>query len=318
MSFAHLVELLFTSAFLWLILGALLGAAFGIPSSLASTFLKQVCVRGLLPLMILSKVLEHYEPSQPFALLPYGVLALAFCVVNHLGSLALAKVIPIRQHLPTFHLGNTINNYGFIAYGIVETLVGPAAMPFLFVYVMIYELLIWTWGIRIIRKGQGSQKWTSLISPPAMGLLAGILLKTLGVDPGAFAPLGWLLDFANFAAVPLALLGIGSVICASVRAATRSELFCRDVPWVVGYRHLLFPLMATPLVLLLLPPGPLRSIGIVQCFMPMALMPVTLATLYGGEPRPLSVSVCLSMLLSILTLPLALSLMGSHILPYPS
>lgn len=316
MSITDLFLILLQAVFVWLALGALLGSVLPIPTRTISQFLKWGCVNFTIPVMIFSTVLSNLKDSGIFTILPYALGAFVFIAFSYFVSLFAGPRLHIKTHAITHHLGNSYHNYGFLAYGLVHDLLGADHMPMLFVFVLVCEFSLWTWGVHKLMPGTSSPA-KALLSPPALALILGAICAKLWPslqEQWAFTNV--LKPIAQIA-VPTALIALGGLLSHTAKTIPwKSSLTTRELWWPIVYRHLLFPTFAIiAICLCTAPESMLRNILLVQAIMPMALMTVTLTSIYNGDHKSLGLCVCVSMLLCPLSIPLWLFIMQAlHVL----
>ena len=264
-------------------------------------------------MMIFAKMVLYFEPTHWNDLLFYVLAAIFFLVISYHSSLVITKIIPIRQDLPSFHLGNSFHNYGYLCYGLVANLLGEASMPKLFVFVITLEAMLWTWGVKLIR-AQQKANWKNFVNPPAMAMALGIcfkLLSTICWDQFAYWP--------NFVQVgnlstPMALTALGVLLYHIGQHIHWREFKSIDLWSTIIFRHIFFPSLMCGLLLSALPFSEFRGILLIQAIMPMALMPLNIVAIYGGDKKSLGFAICTSMLLCTMTVPCWLIFLKSYIL----
>jgi malate permease and related proteins len=229
------------------------------------------------------------------------------------GSWGLSKIFDIQSPLPSFHLGNSFHNYGFLAYGLVANLLGESAMPQLFIFVITFEFLIWTWGIKLIN-ANSKTSFKALINLPAIAMILGVVLKIFHPQTMEQWPAIQVLKSIGSTAVPLALIGLGGLLVnIGMQINFKTDFFSKHLWIVLTFRHLVFPSFCSITLLTFFDHSEFRSILLIQGIMPMALMPLNISSLYGGEQKKLGLCICTSMLLSIVTIPLWLMILKPQI-----
>ena len=313
MSPSELLLILLRSAFGWMFLGVGIGLIFNIRNAKITWFVKWACVRTTLPLLVFTRVALYFEPARSLDMVAIVISALGFLALSYGGSLILTRTFAITQDHPTFHLGNSFHNYGFLSYGLVANLLGEASMPQLFIFVITLEALLWTWGVKLVRN-QEKTNWKNFISPPAIGMALGLMYKGLGVFEMETTVLWPALLFLGDISTPMALTGLGVLLYNISRQLHWQDFKSLDLAASLIYRHFMFPALVVSILLFTLPFGELRGILLIQAIMPMALMPINIVAIYGGDKKALGLAICSSMLLCIITIPCWLIFLKQDIL----
>ena len=166
----------------------------------------------------------------------------------------------------------------------------------------VHNLLIWTVGLRFFTGGKMSLK-KAVLNPGVIGLLLGLPVFFFGIPlPGALA--GGLGHIANLN-TPLAMLVIGCYLAA---ASLRPEKGDGRMWTAIALR-----LAAVPLVCLLGfrlcgLTGDLLTACMIPASAPVAANVVMFAAKFGGDARLASRVIPISTIVSILTIPLLLTL----------
>lgn len=201
--------------------------------------------------------------------------------------------------LRTFAFSVGIQNFGYTAIPIVQSLWGAAAVSVLMVHNLGVELSIWTAGVMFMSSDK-KIPWKKLINGPAVSVVIGLVMVALGIDDAVKGPLRETMKWLGSGAFPLALLVTGAIMIDMIRVEKPS------VRIAVGGS--VVRLLAIPLLILAaakwLPLSlELKQVLIVQAAMPAAMSPLLIAKLYGGRPGIAAQIIVATTLLSLLTLP---------------
>ena len=299
----QLIQILFQSVFMWLFLGATLSLVAHVPSATISQVLKWGCVRATLPIMIFVTVVKNICLTPLWSMMPYAVAGFIFPLSAYGLSRLAHGGFRLQQHAPTFHLGNSFNNYGFLAYGLVAQLLGQDKMPLLFVFVMISELFLWTWGLQLLQSGKASPA-KAILSPPALANILGIIVGKYMTMPLNENILLSGLETIGKTAVPLALTCLGALLMNTAKHLHwKKDLLSLDL-WVsMALRHLVYPILAIAFLVTFVQDTNLKNILLIEAIMPMALMTMTIASIYKGDHQKIGLAICTSMLICTITIP---------------
>lgn len=299
----QLLEILAKHVFIWLFLGAFFTLFPFIKLKNVLFFIKWFCVRATIPCMIFSVVLMNFKKDSLCSLFGFSALGFAFAFFSWLCSLMVSKIkITEEIHWPTFHLGNTFNNYGFMAYGLVANLFGSQIMPKLFAFVLGSEFLLWTFGVSLFSKSKGFSA-RPFFSPPAIAML----LAVMSIFFFPFSPenhwIGQSIILLGEIAIPMALTCIGFILSHSLKNFSLTIFKSVWLIQALSFRHIVFPGVVIFGLAIFIPEGDFRKILVIESIMPMAMMVTTVASLYGGDHAKLGFISTLSQVLGLLTIP---------------
>ncbi len=231
-------------------------------------------------------------------------------------SFATAWVLGKMFHVKHFHSGLYLSSFStssaiFIGIPICEALCGTGGIPYALLYYFANATFFWTVGsYLIIRDGSTKAEritvrkfFRNLLSPPFIGFFAGLL----------FALFGWRLpEFCMRAmgtvgqlTTPLSLIFIG-ISLADMRL-TR-ECLSRDLLLASAGRLVISPLIMACVVALCGVKGVMGTVFILQSALPAVMQAAILSANYRTDPEFGTLIVSLTTLLSVLTVPLVMSL----------
>jgi len=305
--FSELFIISWNGAFRWLLLGAIVISLFKIPVPYITFTLKNIIVSFMIPLMIFYKTMIHLDSSRLMILPQYCLWAFIFLALSELTSRGLSKFGVAIKARPTFNLGNTFNNYGFVAYGLIEKLYGSALLTELFAFVIFTEIALWTRGRAFFSQGKFD---TNILvrNPPLWAFTLALILKSSSTTPFGYAPhFDSVIAFMVSITVPLALIGLGGLIYHQKAHFRFEHILDKEVSLSLLLRHFIMPPLLFCLVFSLTEEN-LRKALMVETVMPSSLMTITLAKLYGGKVESISLMVFCSQVLSMITIPIWLAL----------
>ena len=238
---------------------------------------------------------------------PFASIFLSFATAWALGKMFHVKHFHSGLYLSSFSTSSAI----FIGIPICEALCGTEGIPYALLYYFANATFFWTIGsYLIIRDGSTKAEritvrkfFRNLLSPPFLGFFAGLL----------FALFGWRLpEFCMRAlhtvgqlTTPLSLIFIG-ISLADMRL-TR-ECLSRDLLLASAGRLVISPLIMAAVVALCDVKGVMGTIFILQSALPAVMQAAILSANYKTDPEFGTLIVSLTTLLSILTVPLVMSL----------
>ena len=176
----------------------------------------------------------------------------------------------------------------------------------LFVHNLGVDIAMWT--VCLVALGHARvHEWRHLLNPPVVSIVVAATLNALGASRWIPAPLLTTAQMLGACAFPLGIVLIGATIADS-STALRQRIDVRTILWSSLVRMLLMPLILLGAAWLLPVQTELRQVLVVQAAMPVAIFPIVLARLHGGDPLTAVRIVVGSNLLALLTIPLWLKL----------
>lgn len=229
-------------------------------------------------------------------------------VLTHLVGIAFSYLFwneKDKRKKSVYRFGVIFSNGGFMAMPMAQALFGEQGVFYGSAYVIVFNILQWTYGISLmdLQQGKASLKKV-LVNPGTIGVLIGIPLFffRLPVPQILSEPIGYLATLNT----PLAMLITGFFL---VTADFKSGLFDRKM-WV----SFLLRLLVIPGAMLLLfrfgfgLGGVLLSCCVLPACAPCAVNTMILSAKFGGDTALASRMIALSTLLSVLTMPVLLAL----------
>lgn len=286
-------------------------AAKGILNETVATFISKLIVVVSVPASAIDNMLRNFDKTM------LGDAAIAACVSvgTILSCLALAygivrvfRVQKGRRGVLTVMIAcaNTI----FIGLPVSQALFGEAASAYVLIYDMGHALMFWTLGVYIMsRDGHEKQPFFSmktlkkLLSPGLLGLLAAIILVMLEVELPVFA--AKTVSYFGGLCTPLALLYVGYVL---KKTGLKQLRFGKDMLLVILGRIVILPalfLLTTKLCGL---PQDMSKVFVAVAAMPVMNSIPIVAGEYGSDDAFSSQCLAVTMILSLLTMPLLMLL----------
>lgn len=218
----------------------------------------------------------------------------------------LASVVPIVIRAPKSERGMysmmiVFSNIAFMGFPILNATFGSKAVLFGSAFLLPFNILIYTYGIRIMAQKNDSQKFNpkKFLNVGVCSCLAALLVYA--IKPANFYVVTNFLTFMGNLALPLSMMVIGhSLLSINIR-----ELFL-DARLIA---FSLIKLMVIPSIVLSLSSffiedKMLKGVLIVISSAPVASMVPLMAQQYGGNYEQASKGVALTTILSVITMPL--------------
>lgn len=195
-------------------------------------------------------------------------------------------------------------NVGYMGYPVVSVALGEIGVFYAAVYNLSFNFLVWTYGVHLITRSSDDEKIKkSIFNPGFVALIIGFSLFLLSLNlPEAIYRT---LKMIGSTTTPLSMMFIGFILA----DVNLKELYTDKGPFALSFvRLLLLPVIVLMVLKLLDFEGYMISIPVLLTAMPAAANTSILASRYGGDVKLASKATFLSTLLSILTIPIILSL----------
>jgi len=220
-------------------------------------------------------------------------------------------------------------NTGFMGFPIAYIFFGSKGLFYIVILNMFYDVFVWTFGVSILgrparragdagvdgsierdtnaKKKRPRFAWgqlKGLLNPCIVAVLVGFLIIVTGVTLPS--PVTGFLDMLGKIATPLAMLFVGSMLADLKFAHIFSDLLILKAAF---WKLILLPLMVFGILKLFHVSGHLLSIPVLATAMPAAASTPLLAGKYGNDSYLASKIVFMTTLLSVVTIPLLVSLL---------
>lgn len=235
--------------------------------------------------------------------------AFAVFLVIYAILIAVSFLIPYILRVPNqyqycYQMLTVFGNVGFIGIPLASAVLGPESLIFVSIYNLIFNILIYTFGISILQKAAGQQeiaassRWKKLINAGTISAVATIIFY-LGNFPVPVI-VSSSLTYMGQATTLLSMLVLG----VSVAQMTLKDIFSH--PRLYGFvllRQILLPICC----ILLLRPFISNSLTLntltLMLTVPAANMPLMLCKQFNIEGDTISQGIILSTILSLVTIP---------------
>lgn len=253
------------------------------------------------PALILSSSAGEIEGQK---LLATAVLAFGIYAVLMIA----AQILPPLLHVPksdygTYRLMTVFSNIGFMGFPLICAMYGNEALLYGAVFLMPYNLLIYTYGIMVIKAKDGEgigirSSLRELINPGVIACLITFILVLTKLPVPQMA--SSVFDMLGSMTAPLSMLVIGATFATM---DFKSILTDKKLLLFVAIHLLVIPILGILIIKLFVTNTVILGISLVVIGTPIGSMPVMLAQQYGGDQELASRGVAISTILSVITLP---------------
>lgn len=285
--------------FFYLAIGCLL-FRFDLLTKEGSRSLANLLIYISLPCAIIQSFCISDGPEIRQALLPSLFLGALLLLL----SMAISAVLFRQEPLQNF--GAAFSNAGFMGIPLISASLGEQAVFFSAGFTAMLNILQWTYGQRLLSRQKTKRPWKALLNPLMVGFLIGLALFFSKITlPSAVLSCLSALSGLN---APLAMITVGAYLA---QTDFHDMIFTARNYWVCAVRLVLIPLMS--IVLLSLFSGvsvSLRYALLIAACAPIGANVAVYAQRLNGNYTYAVQLVCLSTLLSIVTMPLIMGLAG--------
>lgn len=268
-----------------------------------------------LPLMIFCQLIKDFS----FTLYPnwwiFPLISIAITIAGLIVGSVFLGFIRGPEHKLQFLTLIAFQNSGYLPLALVAALLPSDKLGPMFIYIFLFllgfNLLLWSLGVYILSFTRAKKfALGSLFSPPVIATLASLILIFFGLNK--FIPQGALkpLRMAGDCTLPLAMLVVGGNL-ASMRLGhiNKKAMFLMLLAKLV-----ILPVLGLWLVIKFKPPELTGLLILMQLAVPSAISLSLIITHYKKEDLFISQGIFLSHIVSLLTLPLFLSLYSTLIM----
>lgn len=201
-----------------------------------------------------------------------------------------------------FKFGATFSNCAFMGIPLIEALLGPEGIFFSIPYLALFNIFLWSYGVRLFEDSDDEKiDWQKVMANPViLSAIIGFILFVTGILNKMPAVLTKPISYIASMNTPLSMMIVGS------NFINITEPIYKDKKsWELSFfRNLFFPLIYV-LILFLLPINNDAKIALLaMSSAPIAGTSVLFSVMFNKSTDFPSRVLCLSTLLSIITLPL--------------
>lgn len=271
-----------------------------------------------LPAMIINSMNFKFSPE---VLIKSGQLVVAALVI-YTGTILLSY--PLTQLIGAkgnrrdiFQYVLVFSNVGYMGYPVINAVMGERGVFYTAIYNLAFTLLVWTFGVHLMTRNpvDGREAETGnrfldrvkrVVNPNLIALAIGFVLFLFSIElPEAVSST---IKMVGDTTTPLSMMFIGFILS---DVSIRDTITDVPVYLVSAMRLLLLPMAVLLGFKLFNITGDLLTVAFISTAMPAAANTAILAAVYDNDYKLGSKVIFVSTLLSVLTLPLMILLVGS-------
>lgn len=228
--------------------------------------------------------------------------------------IAVAALVPVIIKAPakdrgTYRVMTIFGNVGFMGFPIISSLYGGGALLYASLFLLPYNILIYTYGVWEMCKssGEGSgavkksgrESIKQIFNIGVIFCIIAVVVYALGIKFPAWV--NTTVSMLSSTTAPLSMMVIG----ASFATMNFKKVFLNVRTWVFSaLRLLVIPVLGTFLVSLVTDNPSIIGVTMVMLGVPVGSMTAMLAQEYGGDYALSSETVAMTTLLSVVTFPI--------------
>ena len=273
--------------------------------------LSKIVVSIFNPILIIDSVIGKSLHTTGVVFWENLILVFLFYTLLFLAGFLLILVLrPSDVDSPIYRMMMLLPNIGFMGIPIVAALLGTDYIIYVAVYMLFYNIILYTYGIFLCKKSaradgkvasETKQPWFKPIitNPGVIASVIALLIFFLNLPvPEAVSTF---CGYMGNPSIPLSMYLIG---CSVAFSDIRAMLKDKKTYGFLLFKMLLFPIACTFLVHLLPYDNNIIKLFIIMTAMPAGSLVVLVSEEYAGNTTAATNGVVLSTILSILSLPL--------------
>ena len=299
----------------------------------------KLIINILIPCLVFTVISDNPALRNPRNLILPPLVGFASVAVGFLICMYVARLSPRLNGLHTdaqrrsFAVCTGMYNYGYLALPLIQFLFKdyPDTLGVLFVHNMGVEIGFWTLGVMVISGHFGRDWWRRAINPPTIAIVVALAtnfitaarprLESMGMPQWLGIPkfLMMAVESLGQVAIPLALILIGATIADQLITAekkTPARQRTKTVTLACLLRLGILPLGYLLLIMILPATDDLKRVVAIEISMPSAVFGVIMARHYGGDSGTALRIILATSLISLLTMPLWISVGMAVLLPH--
>lgn len=250
-------------------------------------------------LVIFSMFSDNTAISRKSAGLSMVVGILYFLMLILLGKV-LGKILKVSEdEKDSYTMMSTFGNLGFIGIPVALAIIGPASMVYVVIFNFLYNVIMYTYGVALLRKGGAAKKslLRNLCTPGVFSCIIAFLIYwfQIEVPVNMQSLIGY---FAN-ACTLLSMMVVGMSL---VHMKVKDVMTNKKLLLFTAIRFVIVPAAMAILLKPVLTDYVMRASVILMLALPAGNLPVMMSKQYGRDAEVIAEEIVLSTLLSVFTI----------------
>jgi len=235
------------------------------------------------------------------------LLAIAFGLFGFM--ILYSQAIPWLLKVPKAQSGQykfmvTFSNMGYMGIPVISAIYGDAAVFQVSIFIMVNYIVLYTYGLYLIRSGEGEFRFRDMLTPMMIASVAALVLYLCGARVPKLVE--DTMDSVRKITTPCAMLVIGTALSA---VPLRSVFGNWRLYVIAAFKLVLAPLAVFLILRNLIANEIILGIIITCIAMPVATNFTMLSAQYDRDQKLAATSVFITTLLSVITIPLLTQLL---------
>lgn len=276
----------------------------------ASKKLSSIVVNIANPALILSSILGMDNTVTGQDLLITMILAVAVFASLLVLAIFVPRVFGVdRSAYGAYRVMTVFSNIGFMGFPIISAVYGNSALLYGTLFLIPYNVLIYTYGVYTMKNGRGGKKEPFrpglILNTGVIACVIAIVLFAFDVKLPAFA--SSVISMLSNLTAPLSMMVIGASM-----AVIDMKKLAGDYKLLLfaAFKLLFVPIVGTLIVRQFVANEIICGVTMVMLATPVGSMTAMLAQEYDGDYELASKGVMLTTLLSVVTLPIVSAIVG--------
>ena len=260
--------------------------------------LGNILIYAIMPSVVINAFLTEYSPEK---LRGFGI-AFLFSLLGLLLAMGVSALL-FKKH-PIENFGTSFSNAGFLGVPIVSVIFGTEAVFYASSFVALLNILQWTYGVFVITGDKRQISFKKIATNPVvLSLAAGFIIFLLPFEMPEI--ISGTIGYMSGMNAPVAMFSLGTYLA----QVSLSDLLRDKTAYLSAAVRLVVVPVLTALLLCLVPDGyeMLSTALIIVAATPVGSNVAIFAQIHNKNYKQAVKSVCLSTVLSIVTMPLVVS-----------
>lgn len=250
------------------------------------------------------------------------VITMGIAIGMYVFLIAAAFIVPVILRVPaesaaTYRVMTIFSNIGFMGFPIISSMYGSDALLYGALFLMPYNILIYTYGIHELTKNKRNEKqsggtksgkkikWSQIFNIGVIFCIAAIIIFAFNIRLPEW--INTTVSMLSATTAPLSMMVIG----ASLATMNFKKMFGNIRMWAFSFiKMIILPIIGTLLVRMVTDNVSIIGVTMVMLSVPVGSMTAMLASEYDGDYALSSEMVAMTTLLSVVTFPLVTMLLG--------
>ncbi|MDO5382142.1 MAG: AEC family transporter [Eubacteriales bacterium] len=261
------------------------------------------------PCFVLSSVLGDTDAINGKDLLTIACISITMFTVLIILAVFIPKLLRVpKESRGVYKAMMVFNNLGFMGAPIVAGMYGSEAVLFVAMFVLPFNVLVYTYGVLVIKgKSEDGNKLSilSIINPGVVSSVLAIVIYLTHIQLPTIFSTG--IQMIGNITAPLSMMVIGASFATmnfkKIFTNVRLLTFCL-------IKLIIIPVVGICIVRIFVNNPQLLGIFLIMIATPVGSMVPMLATTYGADSELSSIGVAVTTILSVATLPLLFLMLG--------